>query len=192
MVSRMVLVACILAAKMCIFVLEQPSSSIMHFHDRLTWRCPNLFKESILSLRYWMGTFGGDTMKLSGARSDNIDVIAPLLRTMTPAVKQQLSTTSEKTYTAWYDIRDGKIKVDGNPDALKRTQVYPLGYCRTVTHAWLTWRNRQPLHFGMDADESSDSDISSCDGDSWSDCELTPAVQHLSNLCRGAFVPSVL
>ena len=139
--------------------------------------------DCISSFRFWMGCHGAPTPKLSRCWSSELKVVYGLIKKMSPELRKRLAR-APKTATAWYDPRTGKIRVNGNPEALKRSQEYPSGYSRTILHAYIKWLKKHSALMNLEDCESSESDSSDDESeDRWDDCKLHEVLTFLSSTC---------
>ena len=202
MVVRMVLLSLYHLSKFAVFLLEQPSSSVMRNHPHFEYLeyaakdlklltnepVPDPSLEGITDVPTWMGSFGGPTPKRSVLSCSHPDVVLPLHRTLSKADKARLA--GESVVTDEYVMESGRLKhkVTGKRRKLKQTQIYPRGYGKAVSLSYRQWlrgfEKRHNLH-----DDSSDSDYCA-DLPDWPEAELTSVIKLLLRKrpnCRRAF-----
>ena len=172
MVSRMVLVACLMRGKKVLMFLEQPLTSLMDKHKRMN--SPAM--DELFFIKTWMGCFGGPTPKPSKIYASEFSALLPLKRKMTGALKKKLK--SEGPQTTYDFIQDGRLKTTGNKQVLKTSQVYPPEYGVQVVKSWKTWRQHQVDP--MDED-SSDSDYDERARSTWPEADLQSVIAVLQD-----------
>ena len=126
MVSRMTLVLYLLVAKRVLWIVEQPSSSLMFLHPRLAqfrrWA-------GDLEVTTAMADFGGNTSKPTTLRGS-----PPWLPQLERKISAQTRNRLRVEGHALADVQvdeQGRKHVTGNAN-LKGSQAYPRGYATTV------------------------------------------------------------
>ena len=155
MVSRMALLAMYGLSKRSLFMLEQPSSSLMREHEDLQ-REPF---ESMLNFNSWMGAFGGESMKRTDLTISDFATGRAMQRSMSYKTWQAKHGNSKTTRTEYVG---GKKKVYGVPRRLKKTQAYPSAYGDAVAMNYIEWKKRQTFD-----DSSSSSSDYPLEADEW-------------------------
>jgi hypothetical protein len=127
MVARVLLLQWIFMSRMIFCVLEQPSSSMMEFHDQ--------FQEFLRRFPLWrhsvnMGDFGADSQKSSWLYSSHacISHVDLFESTMLPPTKKKLATTGVNGVT-------GRKTINGTDD-LKGSQAYTSQFAWALTQAY--------------------------------------------------------
>lgn len=129
MVSRMCLIWHIVKMKECLYILEQPQSSLMFRHPRvLGW--------NVKITNTWMGCFNAPTAKPTKLASNVWEVVARLHRVMTGTLRASLS--SEGVTTSESDLYGRSRRISGGPK-LKGTQAYTPEFATAVVSSWRTW-----------------------------------------------------
>ena len=138
MVSNMSLFLLWSLAKRCLWIVEQPGSSLMWQHPRMQQvkkavnsMCDKTFKYT--SVETTMGAFGAPTVKPTHLHSCS-DCLLSLARTLTGAERDAIRAQCTEEVVTKLD--DGRVA--GGPD-LKGTQEYPRGYgeaCADVLEAF--------------------------------------------------------
>ena len=162
MVSRMALLWFVVRMKRGALLLEQPLGSVMGLHPRLE-------RLGLPSISTWMGCFGGETPKPTRLFANRVELIGPLKRKMNKILRSSLAkTTINKVNEA------GEMKVYGDLETLKLSQIYPAPYAKAVVESYSRWLARQTCD-----DHSSTSEASIDEDDTWSDAEPESIVQTL-------------
>ena len=160
MVSRMTLILYLLVAKQVMWIVEQPSSSLMFLHPRLSQ-----FRRwgGYLEVLTYMAEYGGSTSKPTTLRGSP-RWLPELEAKITPATRARLR--EEGVSLADVSIgKHGRKVVTGNQN-LKGSQAYPRGYAKAVVQRLCV----APADLTV---ESSDSDYADVGFDSdWEDLEL--------------------
>ena len=139
-----------LEAKQCLFLLEQPASSIMRLFKRLARR---FLRFELHDIWTWMGAFGHGQAKPSRLICNNLNFVVRLQRRL-PIEARELMKASQAVDLVWRE--DGTLAVTGKPAQLKETQEYTKEHAGAVLTHRRRWRNEQRY-----VDESSDSDYES-------------------------------
>ena len=178
MVSRMVLVWHLLAARDTSFVLEQPASTLMHHHPRVQqWSMIS----PLSMIHTWMGAFGHNSAKPTRLFSNKEALITSLQR-------QRPSNCSDKLATSEDNVMpDGPKRVNGNKHKLKESQEYTPQYAAAAVAAWEAWNSHKKSEQSNslvcldDEDDlgSSDSDYSETD-DRWPELQLGSLAKSLA------------
>ena len=196
MVARMICLSLYHAAKLNVFLLEQPSSSLMRFHPRFKFLDDAtkavqsiLFAKAsangisakaeitgLIDLPTWMGAFGAPTCKRTVLTSGHGKVLFPLFRTMPKSKRVLLNADSVVQERLVVEGRRVLHKVTGKRGKLTATQVYPREYGASVSRSYRDWIASQPP---LDCSDSSDSDYPSRSPE-WADAKLLPVVKFLS------------
>ena len=129
MVARMSLLLLLLEARGCVWLLEQPATSLMPHHPYLAWMLCRM-RGMIFSVTTSMGAFGAATRKPTILRGNRWWI--ERLRRTAPRLPE--STTTTRTINPV----TGRLRVTGAPD-LKATQVYPPGYGEALVDEWENW-----------------------------------------------------
>ena len=132
MVSRMCLIWHIVKMRECVYILEQPQSSLMFSHPRV--------HDQIRHTNTWMGCFGAGTAKPTKLGSNVFSVVARLHRRLSPAVRATLN--SEGVTSAEADIYGRSRRVSGGPK-LKSTQAYTPQFAHAMVQSWRKWQLAQ-------------------------------------------------
>ena len=134
MVARMALLLLVLDASACVWLLEQPASSLMALHPYLAW----VFEShaNVFQCQTSMGGFGATTRKPTVLRSNrwwvsHLERKAPALPESTTTIKRMCPIT-------------GNMQVTGNKTELKITQVYPPAYGIALCQEWEMWQPAIP------------------------------------------------
>ena len=196
MVSRMCLIWFIVRMRESLYLLEQPSSSMMFDHPRVSER-----RALGGTTRTWMGCFGAPTAKPTKLGSNDFMLVARLHRRMTTAVRSLLN--SDGVTTVEEDVF-GHKHVTGGP-ALKGTQEYTPQFAAAVVRSWQQWRTdkQEASSSDDDADLGQEDDpyleeimtarswtllhLPRADQDKWSDAE----VQRIPEIIRSGEVQAI-
>ena len=128
MVARMSALLLLLEARGCVWLLEQPATSIMPRHPYLAWVIRNTSR--IFTVTTSMGAFGAPTRKPTILRGNRWWI--ERLRRTAPRLPQSTTTTRNTNPVT------GRLEVTGTKD-LKATQVYPPGYGEALVNEWEQW-----------------------------------------------------
>ena len=152
--SRMSLILWVLEAKRCLWLYEQPQTSLLFQHPRM-----QQFVEScvVFKIHCWMGSYGASSPKgthLWGPHADIQKFILPLpCKTWAPLV-------TKKT------LADGRVQVSGSSD-LKGSQAYPPAFGHATVGVWkmaverpLPPVKKLPKIWGGKVDKWPDADLS--------------------------------
>ena len=123
------LIVLALAARNCIFMAEQPSSSIFELHPRFE-QLGAALGEHLHKLQMWMQPFGGTTRKATLLYS-NSEGLHKLYKPLDRAQQSEV-----QTYETVTDV-SGQKKVNGT-SGLKGTQAYPDGFGQAVAARYLS------------------------------------------------------
>ena len=161
MVSRMALIWMVLQMRRCLYILEQPSSSVMWAHPRLiAW--PRL-----MSTHTWMGCFMAPTCKPTRLWSTAPCVLQKLTRQMDAQTRKRCS--SDEVVSINYNAHTVHGMTVTGGSRLKETQEYTPQYAKAVVDAYFDWKAAQQ----RPSDESeSESDYQDDGGDPWDDLNL--------------------
>ena len=183
MVARMIILSLFHLARMCVWLLEQPTSSLMRFHSympRLEFACAYMKRQNgeqggIDDIPTWMASFGGNTPKRSTLSGSHRAVLFPLYRTLSASERKALNAVS--VVDERFAIENGQLKhkVTGRRKQLKQTQEYPPAYGVAVSTAYKKWLLSQPA---LSSPESSDSDYEDV-SPNWQLAELGPVAAAL-------------
>lgn len=129
MVSRCVLLLLAVISMNGIYILEQPSSSLIMMHERMVW-LQHLLESLLMRMflqRFWMKGLGHQTPKRTVLFSNTAWLVE--FSFASKLKKQQL--TSEVKTTDQYTSKSGRKRFKGNGN-LKATQVYTWPYARRI------------------------------------------------------------
>ena len=170
MVARMSLLLMICMGLDAIWVLEQPSSSLMCLHPRMVQLKKAMehlggpSKRSWWHTHTWMGMYGGRTPKATRLWS-NSELVLRLHRTLDRSLHFEPEVTASVA-------SDGSVT--GNRDEMKESQAYPDAYGVAVSELIV----RSTASVLSDSDDSSASP--EFDDDTWDDIgseEIAAAIQ---------------
>ena len=175
MVSRMCCLQLVAFAKYGIMILEQPASSLMPKHQRM--QEPPF--SSMCRMFLHMGSYGSPSAKPSILLSNEMLVTLPIRRPMTP--EQKAKVDGSHLVKVEYKSDGSKI-ITGVPgmDGLKGSQEYTMEYAEAVIGSYQNWKQLHAPNVLLQ--ESSDSDYSDTEGDSWDDALLKPCAAQFTNL----------
>ena len=147
-VSIMTLMLYVLVAKRCIWILEQPASSIMSYFPTMV-RLRNQAGCGWSEVQTWMAEYGGDCCKPT-TLIGNAKWLHCLARTLSKESRKRIGVSD---MVIRYEGLDGSQKVTGNKEVMKQSQEYPLGYAQEVI------KNFAQNDVHETASESSESDV---------------------------------
>ena len=159
MVSRMVLLFLIIYAIGCSWILEQPASSLMKFHDRMIWYRD---KVKTYGAQTWMGAFGAETPKSTDLLSSERSVLR-LGRSLSR--KRKFEDMGVTTIGA-----DGSVT---GGSGLKLTQEYTFAYAMEVFERFRSAPPNPQLLDDWDSDDDTDYDGYDAEVEEWEDAGLT-------------------
>ena len=163
MVSRMVLLWYMIVASDSVFILEQPSSSLMALHPRIKAFGAALqnVSQRIHHCHLWMGMLGAPTPKATRLFSNTRQIARlhnTLDRSLFPAKSDTCIIDEDKKAL-------GLPCTTGNKDKLHDTQEYPEQYGEEVLQLWQHMRRSQ-----IQVDDSdSDATCEDPEPDAWDD-----------------------
>jgi hypothetical protein len=128
MVARMSALLLLLEARGCVWLLEQPATSLMPHHPYLAWVIRNTSR--IFTVNTSMGGFWAPMRKPTILRGNRWWI--ERLRRTAPRLPQSTTTTRNVNPVT------GRLEVSGTKD-LKGTQVYPPGYGEALVNEWEYW-----------------------------------------------------
>ncbi len=137
LVCRLLMLSILARARGCIFIWEQPSSSMM-------WRFAPMAAfvaeaKDLLECRMEMGAFGLKSSKLTRLWG-NAPYLPELGQRLAPADRLGLRLRPDRMHTTkrWRDA-DGRARCQGGRD-LKETQAYPIGFGAFHACQFENWR----------------------------------------------------
>lgn len=166
MVAKMTLILWLLQAKNCVWVYEQPSSSLLWHHPRMV---EYIRKNLAWKIFTWMGGFNADSPKGTVLWSSSY-MVRMLARSL-PDRQWNADMTVVKT------SKHGKKSVTGGA-GLKSSQTYTTEFGMSTLSMWLSLGS-------VPTPDLSDVEIPNMWGhlskkDSWSDANLAEVFQYLS------------
>ena len=176
MVGRCTLLMILVMALEGIWILEQPSSSLMCLHPRLKAFKNRIEERSLVARCWWhchtwMGMYGGESPKATRLWS-----CSPLVMKLHRKLDRSLDWAPEVTASI---APDGGVT--GNRDAMKESQAYPEAYGKAVGQLVSESRRDQ----NDDGESDTDSDASpTFDADVWSDVDSQEICEALSIPCH--------
>ena len=177
MVSRMALVLYLLVAKQVMWIVEQPSSSLMFLHPRLSqfrrWA-------GYLEARTTMAEYGGSSSKPTTLRGS-----PPWLQQLERKITPQTRARLRKEGVALADVAEENRRktVTGNKN-LKGSQAYPRGYAKAVVQQLLKSANSDAIDLTADS-SSSDYAGAGFDDSDWGDDLVLDEVRTMIGQCKG-------
>ena len=167
MVSKMTLILWLLQAKRCIWVYEQPSSSLLFHHPRMVEYIRKNFAWKIFT---WMGGFNADSPKGTTLWSSH-----PCVHMLARALPDRKWDNGSMTVVK--KSKSGKVSVTGGP-GLKSSQTYTTEFGMSTLSMWLSLGP-------VETPDLSGVEIPNMwchlsKKDSWSDANLAGVFQYLS------------
>ena len=163
----MALILWVLEAKRCLWLYEQPQTSLLWEHPRMQHFLKNLRGSLVYKTHMWMGSYGANTPKgthLWGPTEAINKFALPL-----PQKEWEQQLVTKKT------LDDGRIQVTGN-SALKESQAYPKEFGRATVCIWKVAPKREmPSTTNKIPTVWKKGHV-----DTWSDANLTEVMQFLS------------
>ena len=178
MVGRCTLLMILVMALEGIWILEQPSSSLMCLHPRLKAFKNRIEERSLVNRCWWhchtwMGMYGGESPKATRLWS-----CSPLVMKLHRKLDRSLDWAPEVTASI---APDGGVT--GNRDAMKESQAYPEAYGKAVGQ--LVSESRRDQNDESDTDSDANSDATpTFDADVWSDVDSQEICEALSIPCH--------
>ena len=164
-VSRLVLLMMLsVVLHNAVFIIEQPSSSILEWHTR--WKALNDVL-GMLRLHMWMQPYGGSSRKGTLLYS-NTSRLGDLWRPLDSS-----QTSSARTYEVYVDV-GGNVRTQGTSE-LKGTQAYPAEFGRAVASLYANILT-EPASLGLPIDRLGDLPASD---DLWADAGLEQVLAEL-------------
>ena len=167
MVTRMTLMLYLLIGKRCIWILEQPASSLMSYFPTMV-RLRNQAGCSWGEVQTWIAEFGGDDIKPT-TLIGNAKWLHCLTRTLSKESRKRIAVSD---MVIRYEGVDGKTKVVGNKDVMKQSQEYPLGYAQEVIKNLIENDVHEPDSDSSESDEDGGYEAGFDDDSVWKDAHL--------------------
>ena len=155
------------------WVLEQPESSVLNFHERFQWtlaQCVVWFINNIC-----MSAFGGDTMKPLKLWSNR--------RWVEELFAEPVKLAKKSNLTMKWTGQQGKLRSCGNRKTLKQSQAYPPAFGRRVAQVFLRNRKHDGQRMVMAQSASSVrqmlANARQTDQDRWDDAKMGRVLAYL-------------
>ena len=131
MVTRMALVQRVGFSKRNLYLLEQPLSSLMRYHDRMR-EAPF---DKLWYLTTYMGAFAAPSAKPTRLFSTEMELLIPLQKKLT---RDQMNAL-ENEHLVHIFVEDCKVKVTGKTQegGLKSSQEYTPEYAKAVVDSYV-------------------------------------------------------
>lgn len=163
MVSRMTLVVYLLEARACVWLYEQPMTSLLWQHPRMQ----DLVRRVLVyQTQMWMGSYGAESPK------------STCLWSCCPCSSFSVPLPKDKTWISLVNKSaksDGTISVSGN-SKLKGSQAYPAGFGHATVDFW----KNAPRVPKAGVAETPEVFKPGKKFDSWPDADLTEVLQYLA------------
>ena len=134
MVAKLAVLLLIVQAFDVLWVVEQPSGSLLQLHPRMQYMLSHVH---VVRSSWCMADFGGKTLKPTWLYSNASLRALHEYQVLRPPCAGKLAINAR-------DAKTGKIRVTGDRAKLKESQAYPTKFGEAMAQTYRRWRSSSP------------------------------------------------